>query len=238
MQMMIRFSFDELELPVSHQYAIQGLIYHLMDQSSYGRFLHQQGYSTGKRAFKLFTFSNLIGKAEAMDKKLVFHNQAALRIASASQDFLQEIYNSLIKDPVLELKGQRMTVQSVDFYSGKPFQGSRVVCLRTLSPVTAYQSENKKYTYYSPEQPEFWNLCQQNLKHKMALLGLPDEWAELEKSVIKKSKKRIVQYKKSFYVAYQIEFEATVNFASLQVLLDTGLSAKNSCGFGMLELIL
>ena len=50
---------------------------------------------------------------------------------------------------------------------------------------------------------------------------------------VKKQRKRLVHFKNTFYLAYDVELSIHTNFETLSFLLDTGLSSKGSAGFGM-----
>ncbi|MFR2766984.1 MAG: CRISPR-associated endoribonuclease Cas6 [Thomasclavelia sp.] len=48
-------------------------------------------------------------------------------------------------------------------------------------------------------------------------------------------REKLVHFKNTFYEAYQCELVITTNYDTLKIIYDTGLSAKGSCGFGMIE---
>ena len=50
---------------------------------------------------------------------------------------------------------------------------------------------------------------------------------------VKKQRKRLVHFKNTFYLAYDVELSIHTNYETLSFLLDTGLSSKGSAGFGM-----
>ena len=51
-------------IPLNYAHQLASVVYHLLGRSSsaYSAFLHGQGYGTGDRRFKLFTFSPLFGQ--------------------------------------------------------------------------------------------------------------------------------------------------------------------------------
>ncbi|MEA1913641.1 MAG: hypothetical protein U9N06_07465 [candidate division WOR-3 bacterium] len=63
--MRIRIQFlpvdENVEIPVNYNYLVQSFIYHNISEKL-SVFLHNKGYKYGKRLFKMFTFSRLLGK--------------------------------------------------------------------------------------------------------------------------------------------------------------------------------
>jgi len=51
----------DIVLPIHYNHVIQGFIYSMIDRELSG-FLHNKGYGDGRK-FKLFCFSNIIGKS-------------------------------------------------------------------------------------------------------------------------------------------------------------------------------
>ena len=63
MQFKLTFALSEpLTLPLSYHSALQGMIYHVLsDAPEFSAFLHDDGYTRNRRAYKLFVFGALEG---------------------------------------------------------------------------------------------------------------------------------------------------------------------------------
>ena len=52
---------DRIVLPIQYNHIIQAMIYSILDDEL-AHFLHEKGFQTEKRTFKMFTFSRLKGR--------------------------------------------------------------------------------------------------------------------------------------------------------------------------------
>lgn len=141
---------EEIFLPFSYNENIQGFIYRHLEPS-YARFLHNNGFRDGKRSFRLFTFSRLIGKVKPLKDKFHIKGAFKLIISSPHRETLQGLAESILKDPEISLGDNRVTVQSIEVQFSPSF--GRVTKIEMLSPVTIYSTltspDGKKKTYES-----------------------------------------------------------------------------------------
>ncbi len=61
MQYTIKFKCSNLKLPIHYNHILQGFIYKNIFDDNFREFLHEKGFETDGKKFKLFTFSQLYG---------------------------------------------------------------------------------------------------------------------------------------------------------------------------------
>ena len=235
MRLIIRFKEGNILLPVNYHYQVQGWIYSLLPDDGYARFLHETGYQTENRKYKLFVFSDLLGEYEISGKTILFKKEITLQIGSQSKEFIQHVYQTLLRNPKAQIAGQILEIESLQIEDLPYFPGEREFLIRTISPVTAYTTRDKYVEYFEPGAVKFNECCQNNLASKASayqLSFIPN--LKIEELIWKK--KRLIRFKKTFYVAYNASFRIRADYLTLQLLWNTGLSAKSSAGFGMISI--
>lgn len=236
MRLKITLKNDEITLPINYQIALQGVIYNIFSNCAYGDFLHNVGYRNGKRVFKNFTFSNLIGKYKIENKMIKFTGNIFFFISGYSEEFIEKVYEFLTMNSIINLNGKCLEIEKVEITNLKYFKGTQTVRIRTLSPVVCYQTTGRYVTYYKPSDPIFNQFCVANLNEKMMALKIERE-PNFEILEVLKENKRMVIFKNTFYEAYLTEMIVMTDYPTLSLIFDTGLSSKGSAGFGMVEIV-
>lgn len=114
--------------------------------------------------------------------------------------------------------------------------------IKTLSPITIYKTilneKGKKfYQYFNPQEEEFYNQIKENIRKKYEIItGKNLKDFEFKMNPIQ-TKKTLIQYKDFIIEGYDGEFLIEVKPEIFKAVYDAGLGAKNSQGFGMIELI-
>lgn len=235
MRLKLNFTCDKLNLPISYQSSLQGLIYSIFDKEEYGAFLHDSGYKLNHKVFKMFSFSNLLGQYRIENKSVIFDGDVRLYIASQSEEFIQIVYQFFISNERVVLNQQFLNIKSIELVDTPYFKGEKDIVLKTLSPVVSYKTVDKYVNYYKPSDEEFSTLCLSNLEEKNRALDDPIRQIIFDIKQVNFEKKRVVRFKNTFYVAYLTELIVHTNYETLDLLYNTGLSAKGSAGFGMVE---
>ncbi|EOS61180.1 CRISPR-associated endoribonuclease cas6 [Firmicutes bacterium M10-2] len=239
MRLKIRLTKDRIELPVNYQAIVQGLIYSAFSKEGYGKFLHDEGYRGEKRKFKMFVFSNLFGKFRLEDKKLIYENYVEFYIGSQSERFVQQVYEFFIHQECVKLGINKLKVDTIQIENLPYFSEKKNVWIQMLSPVTAYKvNEDGKFVYYKPTDPEFEEMCIQNLEEKARAWNMKEFSAQLKIQEIEFEKKRIAHFKNTFYITYMTKMKVLVDYPTLLLLWNTGMSSKGSAGFGMIRVSL
>lgn len=227
---------NRIVVPLRYKHLIQGWIYSLMPTEDYGDFIHNVGYQADGKRFKMFTFSNLYGRASVEKQNLIFQNRICLEIGSQSEVLIQWLYQKILQNPSLTIGKQKLQVEQMSIQELRPFSGLQTVEVQTISPVTAYQFEGGKFHYYAPGSREFEEIVRQNLIRKDKAFYQEED---LEFSILEilSSKKRVVYFKNTFYIAYDCRMKLKVNYRALSLIWNSGLSNKGSAGFGMVRLL-
>lgn len=236
MRIRIDLCKDNFSLPLSYKHIIQATIYNMMDKENMGQFYHDKGFSDKEKSYKMFVFSDVLGKYKIINKSIVYENSFSFSISSLDQEFIKAIYQFLIENQYLYIANQRVRVENITLHDCEYFKGSQKICLKTLSPIVAYRSKNKYFTYYKPSSDEFVSLIKDNIRHKISAYHYPQFEIQFDIKQIKYENKRIVYFKNTFYEAYETEMIVMMNYDTCKMIFDTGISAKGSCGFGMVEI--
>lgn len=230
-----------LVLPVSYNYLLQGALYHSLHKEL-ADFLHEKGYTDGKRSFKLFSFSLLQGayQLDRVKKTISFDGEMNLTIASPMQDFCQSLANILLTRGSMSLGTQETEILKVNVRQPK-VAGDRAI-VRTLSPVVLYSTllrpDGRKYTvYFQPGEPDYERLFNENLQKKYrAFFGAEAPAGKVTTKALGLPRLKVVNYKDTIIKGYAGELLLTGPQELLQLAVDGGIGSKNSQGFGCVEL--
>ena len=163
---------ERLKLPYSYNHALAAAIYSFLAQadSTFSQFLHQQGFYHQGKAFKLFTFSPLLSKRrKAIKDGLLMEGRIDWFISSPREEFVTSLAQGILAQGFLPFLNQRLIVEEVEVLS-QPAFGDQA-SFRTLSPIVVSTGEvgsNGKFhkKFLSPEEPEFSQILEENLKRK------------------------------------------------------------------------
>ena len=230
---------DVFYIPLHYNQLIQGVIYNSVSPML-SRFLHDKGFQYGKRIFKLFTFSRLLGRYKIQkNDKISFYGDIRLFISSPIERFIKEIANTFLKRGWVKLGSTQLHIESIEFLESPFF--SSFMKIYMLSPITVYSTlysiERKKKTYYySPYEKEFSILIDDNAKKKHSLLYKREIKSSLKIKPIK-VKEVILKYKDFVIKSWSGSFRLNGPKTLIKTVYETGLGSKNSQGFGMFEVI-
>ncbi len=240
MRIVIELEGNNLTFPLDYNYIVQGFIYRNIDESL-AKLLHDRGFVSRGRNFKLFTFSRLLGKYRIKNREIIFYQRVKFWIASPVQELIESFASNLLKKPEVTLNNELIYVTSVEVKAEKLFDKAQIFM---LSPMTVYSTlltadKRKKTYYYNPKEREFARLITENIRKKYRALYRKDP-DELGMSIrplrVNSSDEKIIRYKgfiiKGWMGRYHIEGDKEL----LSLAYDTGLGAKNSQGFGMFEI--
>ena len=245
MRLKIKFKPENsaLVLPCHYNGLVQALIYrHLEDSLAHQ--IHNQGFKdpSGERQLKLFTFSRLIPekRPEIRDKKITFRGPVNLIVSSPYHEFIQSFGSNLLRDGRLYLAGEALELISVEVEPVPSYREKVIV--KTLSPITVYSTlqtpdGRKKTYYYNPFETDFEELIIKNLQRKARTWFGKEIFGD---SIIKPYKvstrnERIIIYKDTVIKAWDGLYELQLPPELFQMAFDSGLGAKNSQGFGCVE---
>lgn len=240
MHLIIEFISEKpIILPLFYNSIIQAFIYKTMDEEL-AEFLHEKGYGTG-RAFKLFTCSNILCKADTQSQPgyIIFGKRIKIEIASPVDKICESFASGLFKKRLF-LGKNIVDVSSLTI--DRQEVTSDTITVTTLSPVVSYSTlikpDGKKYTcYFQPGEPDFQRICTENLRKKYT--AYTNEEAPVSQISIKpmtQPRLHIIKYKDTIIKGYSCEMELCGPKALLQMAVDAGLGGKNSQCFGLIRL--
>lgn len=231
-----------LELPINYNHILQAVIYKAIEPEL-AAFLHEKGYSSGNRIFKLFTFSRLSGRFQINKPRntISFPEGVKLTTSSPVEEFCQSIANGLLTKGRIQLGNSVGEVEKITVKNSLVEQ-ERVV-LRTLSPVVVYSTllrpDGRKYTcYYQPGEPDYDALIGNNLRKKyQAFYGSDAPSGEVKVKKLGQMRLHVMSYKDTVIKGYSGKLVLTGPKELLQMGVDAGIGSKNSQGFGCVEVV-
>lgn len=245
MRLIVEFRATENEritLPLQYNKAVQGMIYqrvreHLPE-------LHDKGFVSAGRVFRLFVFSRIEGSGvKIINGTISFNSPVRIKIGSPNNNFLECLANSLLRTPQIDIGGSPLVVESVAIARNPDFSSGRVK-VRAISPITVYSTlmsadGRKKTYYYHPEEKEFSDQITNNIIKKGALLGVDDKEAyfTIEPYRVRNTDLKTVYYKDYVVKGWLGQYLLRGTPELLNIAYDAGIGAKNSQGFGMVEII-
>lgn len=230
-----------LTLPVHYNRQLQGMIYQNID-SELAAFLHDQGYSDGSRRFKLFTYSRLRGKysLDLKEKTITFPQGAVLYISSPIKEFCTSLMGSMLQHP---LRLGALQVNADKIYVEKQPITEESITVNTLSPVVVYSTltmaDGTKYThYFQPGEKHFSKLLAENLRKKyLSYYRRPAPAGDVTVKVLNRPQQNITKYKQTIIKGYSCKLQLNGPKELLELAVDAGVGAKNSQGFGCLQVL-
>jgi len=238
MQIVVTFKKDRLALPIATSPVVQGLLYRAMaEDPQYSRQVHETGQEAEGRQFKLFTFSELKGNYQIEGSSIVFLSEAQLTVRSADPYLIQLIFAYFNSHKTVILGDQQVEVGSV--FLSDPHIYDTEIQVYTLSPIAVYRTEQGGHTtYFSPDDPAFYNGIVSNARRKWLSRYGSDEGFALEVLPVpgQQAKKRATRFKETFITGWHGRFILKAPLPVLNFLYQTGLGSKNSQGFGMFAL--
>ena len=238
MRIVITFRAKELRLPLACNYIMQSFIYRVLSaDTAFGTFMHDAGYRAGNKAFKLFSFRPPYGRYTIDGKDIVFHDSASFEVRSPDAAFLQTFFTACQQGRQFLLNGQTVTVVACQLKNAPLFQNTALVT--AVSPITVHTTDETRHTtYYSPEQPAFYELIVRNAQRKWGsyYADAPFDFsiAPAENAACRSL---VTTFKRTYITAWYGRFLLQGTPQVLDFLYHTGLGSRNSQGFGMFDMI-
>jgi len=250
----VKSALDKFILPQGYNPYVQGLVNACIPED-----IKWSGIATGTEEahFKLFTFSQLYAKSvERIDiaprdgvesdgrvhYQLVMSSPVWFYLSSPSPEFIEALVPRLEQAHDLHL--ERNLVPSVRVVAAYPVtiptHGLVTWKIRTISPITVYQSESKDSNsahYFAPDDPLFAKLVLDNAVRKY--YAWTQEKAPSDGFSIScldhTPHLAVISFKDTPVHGYTGRFQLTGDAKLLSFLYESGLGGKNSHGFGMFD---
>ncbi|SHI81988.1 CRISPR-associated endoribonuclease Cas6 [Lutispora thermophila] len=240
--MQIRVSFtseNDIVLPIHYNNIVQAFIYDNIDKNL-SNFLHDKGYISNSRAFKMFSFSRIIGKSMIKEDKINFGTKIQIIASSPLDDFCKSIANNMLQSNYLFIGKNSIRTEQIEINNQLVTEDKIVV--NTLSPIVVYSTllkpDNRKYTcYFMPREPDFNRLIRDNLIKKYNALTNERIESDIEVIPLGPVKQNLTYYKGTIIKGASGKFLIKGNKKLLQMGVDAGFGSKNSQGFGCVKVI-
>lgn len=231
-----------LSLPINYNHMVQAMIYNSLD-NDIAEFLHEKGFEHGKRSFKMFTFSRIIGNY-SIDKsrgKIIFKGPISLIVSSPYDAFCNSLANGLLLNSQVRLGNNEMKV--TDITLEKDIVDDEEIKINTLSPIVVYSTlfrpDGRKYTcYFEPGENDFDEIMANNLRKKYkAFYEMEPPEGQIILKPMRQPRLSVVNYKNTVIKGYSGRFILSGPAPLLQIAVESGLGSKNSQGFGCVRVV-
>lgn len=245
MRLICEFTFDgKLRLPINYNHILQGFIFNSLTDEALKDFIHDVGFRYEKRAYKLYTYSKIMGSytLNRNDKTITFESPIKLHISSIVDDFVNNISTSFFKSNRLYLGSVDIELSSIKV--GNSTIDKREAIIEFLSPVTQYSTfkiDGRNETkYYSPSDSVFSKQIRDNIlrKYQACKDRLPkDTEFSIEYIGNKEPRKSVIKYKGTVIQGYNGKYKLEGNPELIRFAYNVGLGGKCSQGFGCFNII-
>ena len=244
----------------NYQYSLSAAIYKIIERAdeTYANFLHEDGYGTGGKSFKFFTFSDLqtpfINQGKCMQMTT---DHASLKISFHVPDAAENFIKGLFLNQQLDIAD---SVEKASFIVGQviaekipAFTDSKEIELQPISPiVVGRHNERGNYDYVSPEDGDFSSLILNNLISKYAACynAEEQELQALSESVTIRPhflkhppRSRLIAIKNGTPAATRIrgfdKFRLRIKGPEkmIALALNAGIGMHNAMGMGCVEIV-
>lgn len=247
--MHITFSFTSPEnscirLPSANLHLFQSMLYSLLPSDMAAK-IHDEGFDSEGRKMKLFAMGWPVASARPQfgEGTIIFPLPLKLTVSTPIHELIAGFMGGALSLDDIRIGNNHLTCAGVEKKEYKA--GSDSITVKTLSPVTCYDSierNGRQYTkYFSPNDDEFQKGIYFNLLRKYRLLN-PDKDIPSEKftiTAIGHVKERVSMFEKggSFPIkGWCGKFKLEGSREILQTAIDCGLGSKNSSGWGCITL--
>ncbi|MGC3977189.1 MAG: CRISPR-associated endoribonuclease Cas6 [Paludibacteraceae bacterium] len=237
-------------LPLNYQYECSAVIYKILSKSdeAFSTWLHDNGFTSDKKRFKLFTFSRLQAERYRIEGGLlrILSDTVEWHITFLPERSTQEFIQGLFTEQEFELGTQKAKikcrVQSVEMVAPPMMQ--ETMRFETLSPICIpLKREDGSVEYIAPDHPTAAALIRQNVLDKYrAFTG--EEFAAKEFAFDIKTltppKSALITVKsgtpeETRVKGFLCRMAVTAPAPLMHVMYNCGIGAKGSLGFGMIE---
>lgn len=242
MRIKFTFGFDgNLTLPIHYNHFLQAFIYINVKTQLLQLRYHNEGFRSGNKKFKLFTFSRLSGNflIEQTKGTISFTSPVKLTVSSIEDALLSSFLDEVMFSGDLYLNGTKLRIDG--FEPVIPRLTSTDLQIEMLSPLTVYRTEQrngKKYThYFSPWEDGFGQLVASNLIEKYRIFHQDEHLGKPEISVVPMFNdnpkfQKIIRFKATIIKGWMGTFRFQAPMELIEYAYYAGIGAKNSEGFG------
>ena len=234
-------------LPINYQYELSSFIYHTLAcaNAEYSTWLHENGFVTDTKRFKLFSFSNLIFPAYKIvsDRIEILSERVAFIVSFLPERSTEEFIRGLFSEQTFCLGDKNSKVQfSVSGIELLPQPDFSIAHeYTTLSPVciTHRVADSDRVIYEAPDSGYAREALLMNLKNKYAAFtGKPYEGSdEFVFELLAPPRSKLIAIKtntlqQTKVKGYMFNFRLRASHQLMEVMYNAGLGEKGSLGCG------
>lgn len=229
---------DELVLPINYNHIIQSIIYNnLRNYPEYGTYVHDRGYKSSGRSFKLFTFGMLSGNYRIANKKIIFSDNVSFEVRSPDIMLMKALYENLNKNGIKY--GDTLCENTIIRRDDITVEADSIT-IKMNSPMTVYSTDklDRKTYFYRPDDIMFSQMINGSFRRKYeACYGTaPLSDIGIQPLRVSERDKTVTNYKGFYIDAWRGIYRLTGKRKYLDFLFQTGLGSKNAQGFGMFDI--
>ena len=239
---------ERASLPLNYQHQVAALIYATLGSASaaFAARLHDEGYSAAGKVFRLFTFSRLHAQRSRIerDRLLLLDPTVALQLSSPSAQFIEHFVSGLFQSETFTIAGARFRLAQAETLPPPVFTGR--MRFRALSPVTETVSEGQKHPRFLAPEDDWSEVIRRNLLRKYAALyghepadtSLRWEWdTDYLAEAARRGRRAsvLVDICDTKIRGWLAPFTVEGSTALIELGYEAGFGARNSMGFGMVE---
>lgn len=252
----------ENSIPVNYSYPLSAWIYHTISGGNheFARFLHDTGFQTGIKPYKLFTFSKLLFPPKGFkvedDRLSILMGECRLILSFMAPLALENFITGLFKGQEFllgdSISRTLLRVESIEIMP--PPVLMRTTRLHCLSPILVSKERpgSRNAEYLSPGHPDYTGILTGNLINKFTAAlshGLIDappsvssNSAEISLKILNTPKSWLSVIKagtpqQSKLKGFTFDFEITGPEELIQTGYAAGFGEKNALGMGCVQIM-
>ncbi|TWS95553.1 CRISPR-associated endoribonuclease Cas6 [Streptococcus sp. sy018] len=231
-------SQQNIRLPLAHHHILQSFIYSLLSHNKeFSQRIHDKDSNRDRPNFKFFSFSQLYGKYQIINKEIIFTPPIYLEISTIDSDLCQNLLTGVLLFKEAKLGMHKVFINHYRVLKEQLAQSSYHI--QMISPITVHSTQNKHTKFFNPLETDFEEALNSNFRRKYkAFYNKHIEDTFTIKPLDFSLKNKIVTIYKNYYItAWKGKYELTGDPYILNFLYKVGLGEKNSMGFGLFKII-
>jgi len=253
LKIILEQSKPEQLIPINYQYYLSSFIYSTLESadSEYSLWLHDNGYKSGNKAFKFFTFSLLnLRDWELQGTSIKIKSpRIEFTISLYTQKMAEKFVAGMFKDKTMNIfdRNTRANFKIKTIEAVPEIEFNEQMFFRAKSPIAIKQNRESanEDIYIGPDHPKFTELLKKNLEEKYVTKCIMDNMAVStegieEINIIGDYKGKLIKIREGDYSetcvkGYFCTFEIVGNSEMIKLGYETGFGINNSLGFGFTE---
>jgi CRISPR-associated endoribonuclease Cas6 len=235
-------------LPLNYNHAVASLIYDTLGQAStaFASRLHDEGFTSDGRSFKLFTFSRLgVRRSQVKENQLLLADPVVtLQISSPVAEFIEHFVTGLFQRESFHIAQAHFTLQQAETLPTPAF--TERMSFRALSPITESVRDEQGGTRFLAPEDEWSEIIKRNLLRKyQALHGhAPSDshlrwtWDQAYLDAASRRGRRasaLIDIRGIKVRGWLAPFTVEGSTELIEIGYEAGFGSRNSMGFGMAE---